>query len=71
VVDPVAALTAALPGQDGVPSVGSSAIPAQLPQEAVKNWTPARVALIGGAAAVVLLLTTLFVVRTVQRRRPE
>lgn len=71
IVDPVAALTAALPGQEGVPAVSSEAIPAQLPREAAKNWTPARVALIGTAAGVALLLSTLFVVRTVQRRRAD
>lgn len=69
IVDPVAALTAAIPGQNGVPADRNTTIPAQLPKEAVKDWTPARVALIGAAAAAALLLTTLFVVRTVQRRR--
>jgi membrane-anchored mycosin MYCP len=69
IVDPVAALTAAIPGQNGVPAVRNGTVPAQLPSEAAKDWTAARVALIGAAAAVALLLTTLFVVRTIQRRR--
>ncbi len=69
IVDPVAALTAAIPGQNGVPAVESVNVPARLPREAAKDWTPARVALIGTVVAVALLLTTLFVVRTVQRNR--
>lgn len=69
IVDPVAALTASIPGQNGVPAVRNVTIPAQLPHEATKDWAPARVALIGTAAATTLLLTTLFVVRTIQRRR--
>lgn len=69
IVNPVAALTASIPGQNGVPSAGNATVPVQLPRQAAKDWTPMRVALIGTAVAVVLLLTTLFVVRTVRRRR--
>ena len=69
IVDPVAALTAAIPGQNGVPEARNTAVPPQLPRERAKDWAATQVALIGTAAAVALLLTTLFVVRTVQRRR--
>jgi membrane-anchored mycosin MYCP len=69
IIDPVAALTAAIPGQDGVPQVTNQGIPAVLPMAAVKNWTPVRVALIGTVSAIALLLVTLFVVRTVRRDR--
>jgi membrane-anchored mycosin MYCP len=67
VIDPVAALTAAIPGQNGVPTPTDQRIGAVLPMAAVKDWTPVRVALIGTAVAVTLLLVTLFVVRTVRR----
>jgi membrane-anchored mycosin MYCP len=69
VIDPVAALTAAVPGQNGVPLVGNNTVPVTLPGAAVKDWTPVRVALIGTAVAVALLLATLFVVRTMRRRQ--
>lgn len=68
IIDPVAALTASIPGQNGVPVASSNPIKPLLPMAAVKDWTPFRVALIGTVVAVVLLLTTLFVVRTVRRR---
>jgi membrane-anchored mycosin MYCP len=69
IVDPIAALTDSLPGQNGVPPTRSHSIPAALPEPPAKDWTPTRVALIGTAVAVSLFLTTLFVVRTMQRRR--
>ena len=68
IIDPVAALTAAIPGQNGVPAVHDTTIKPVLPMAAVKDWTPVRVALIGTVAATAALLTTLFVVRTVRRR---
>lgn len=71
IVNPVAALTALIPGQNGVPNVTSNTIPAALPMPEVKDWTPIRVALIGTAAGATLLLVTLFVVRTVRRRAGE
>ena len=64
IVDPVAALTADVPGQNGVPAVGNSQVAAQLPSDAVRDLTPIRVALIGSAVALVALLIILFVVRT-------
>ena len=64
IVDPVAALTADVPGQNGVPLVGNRQVAAQLPADAIRDWTPIRVALIGSAAALLALLITLFVVRT-------
>jgi membrane-anchored mycosin MYCP len=70
IIDPVAALTATVPGQEGVPTLGNAQIPAQLPGTRVKDWTPARVALIGTATGVAMLLITLFVVRTIRRKHP-
>ncbi|HEX5405882.1 MAG TPA: type VII secretion-associated serine protease mycosin [Pseudonocardiaceae bacterium] len=70
VINPVAALTAAVPGQNGVPAISDNAVPVTLPMEAVRDWTPVRVALIGTAVAVALLLCTRFVVRA-RRRQPD
>ncbi|HEY0808125.1 MAG TPA: type VII secretion-associated serine protease mycosin [Pseudonocardiaceae bacterium] len=69
IINPVAALTAVIPGQNGVPAQPDSQINAVLPMAAAHDWTPMRVALIGTVAAVALLLGTLFVVRTTRRRR--
>ena len=72
VIDPVAALTAEIPGQNGVPAQANSTIRAQVPLAPQKDWAPVRVALIGTVAGVTLLLGTLFVVRTMRRRdRPR
>jgi membrane-anchored mycosin MYCP len=70
IVNPVAALTASIPGQNGVPTDNSGVLQVTLPMQATKDWAPTRVALIGTAAAVALLLGTLFVVRTNRRRHP-
>ncbi|HKN98859.1 MAG TPA: type VII secretion-associated serine protease mycosin [Pseudonocardiaceae bacterium] len=70
IINPVAALTEAVPGQNGVPSVGDSSVPVRLPEAHAKDWTPVRVALAGSGVAVALLLVTYFAVRTVRRRRP-
>jgi membrane-anchored mycosin MYCP len=68
IINPVAALTAMIPGQNGVPATDNGKIRATLPLAAVKNLTPIRVAVIGAVASLALLLCTLFVVRTVRRR---
>jgi membrane-anchored mycosin MYCP len=69
IIDPVAALTAAIPGQNGVPVNTERSVPAVLPTAEVKDWTPMRVALIGTVVGVALLLVTLFVTRSVRRKR--
>ncbi|HEX5119661.1 MAG TPA: type VII secretion-associated serine protease mycosin [Pseudonocardiaceae bacterium] len=71
IVDPVAALTESIPGQDGVPSVRDSTVPAQVPLPPAKDLTATRVALIGTGVGVALLLVTYFVVRSLRRRRPD
>lgn len=68
IINPVAALTAVIPGQNGVPVAKNTRIRAVLPMPAVKDWTPVRVAMIGTAGGLVLLLGTLFVVRSRRRR---
>ncbi|HKN98858.1 MAG TPA: type VII secretion-associated serine protease mycosin [Pseudonocardiaceae bacterium] len=69
IIDPVAALTAAIPGQNGVPANPVRPVPAVLPTAAVKDWTPTRVALIGSVVGAALLVVTLFVTRSVRRNR--
>jgi membrane-anchored mycosin MYCP len=69
VIDPVSALTADVPGQNGVPTAAGTKIGAQLPQNATHDWAQLRIALLGAAGCGVLLLATLFVVRT--RRRAK
>jgi membrane-anchored mycosin MYCP len=69
IIDPVAALTAVIPGQNGVPMDGNTKIAAAVPQADARNWTPMRVALIGIGAALVLLLITGFTARTLRHNR--
>jgi membrane-anchored mycosin MYCP len=69
IIDPVAALTAVIPGQDGAPAADNVPIPAVLPMASVKDWTPMRVAMIGTVVGLALLVGTVFVVRTVRRGR--
>jgi membrane-anchored mycosin MYCP len=69
IVDPVAALTAAVPGQNGVPTNADRPATVVLPGAATRDWTPVRVALVGTAAAVALLVLTLFVLHAGRRRR--
>lgn len=66
-VDPVAALTDVLPGEQGQPVVPVGRL--ELPPPPVQDPTPTRVALIGTVAAIALLGITVFTVYTVQRVR--
>lgn len=70
IVDPVAALTADVPGQNGVPMATGTSVPAQLPQGPNRDWLPIQVALIGSVGGVAALVVTLFIVRT-RRRNAE
>lgn len=66
-VDPVAALTAVLPGEQGQPVAPVGRL--ELPPPPVQDPTPTRVALIGTVAGIALLGITVFTVYTVQRVR--
>ena len=69
-VDPVAALTASIPGQNGVPMPQATRVKVQVPNSGEDDALPMRVALIGSAgAAVVLLLLYFFLRAGVSRRR--
>ncbi|HWE90219.1 MAG TPA: type VII secretion-associated serine protease mycosin [Pseudonocardiaceae bacterium] len=69
VIDPMAALTAAMPGENGVPPENGVNIPAALPAANVQDPVPLLVALIGTAAGVVIFVVVAFTVRA--RRRNE
>lgn len=70
-IDPMAALTGTVPGEDGVPRDEAIDVPFSMPPPYEKNWVPVQVAVIGSAGGLALLLVTLFVVRTVRRGRGE
>ena len=63
-INPVAALTALIPGQNGVPAAESSVIKAQVPNAGADDGLPMRVALIGLGGAALALLIIYFVMRT-------
>lgn len=65
-INPVGALTAMIPSELGIPSDKATNITFTPTPPIERNWTPARVALIGSVGGVALLLLTLFVVRTVR-----
>jgi membrane-anchored mycosin MYCP len=64
IIDPVAALTAIIPGQNGVPAAKDRTIPATLPHAAARDWHPMQVALIALGCAIALLAVTAVVTRT-------
>jgi membrane-anchored mycosin MYCP len=70
VVDPIAALTAIVPAEEGIPAPPPKQLPAGLPPATPKDWTPMIVALAGTGGGLAVLLVTMFVVRTIRRNRP-
>jgi membrane-anchored mycosin MYCP len=70
VINPVAALTAIVPSEEGIATAQAEQLPSGLPPAAHKNWTPMIVALAGTGGGLLVLLVTLFVVHTVRRNRP-
>ncbi|TNC28720.1 type VII secretion-associated serine protease mycosin [Amycolatopsis alkalitolerans] len=69
VINPVAALTAVVPSEEGIPPATAERLPSGLPPAAYKNWTPMIVALVGTGGGLLVLLVTLFVVHTIRRNR--
>ena len=70
-INPIGALTAMIPAEQGVPPEESLDVQMRMPPAVPKDWTPMQVALIGAGGGLLLLLITLFVVHTVRRNRPE
>lgn len=70
VINPVAALTAVVPAEEGIAPAQAEQLPSGLPPAAHKNWTPMIVALAGTGGGLLVLLITLFVVHTTRRNRP-
>jgi membrane-anchored mycosin MYCP len=68
-VNPMAALTAFIPEEKGIPRDEVVSVPFEMPPPAERDWTPFRVAVIGAGGGMGLLLLTLFVVRTARRNR--
>ncbi|HEX3784645.1 MAG TPA: type VII secretion-associated serine protease mycosin [Pseudonocardiaceae bacterium] len=71
VINPVAALTALVPGQNGVPIPTVKPIPARAPNSLATDSLPMRIALIGIAGAGLLLLLIYFTVRTNRHNRQQ
>jgi membrane-anchored mycosin MYCP len=71
VINPVAALTALIPGQNGVPAAESSVIKAQVPNAGADDGLPMRIALIGLGGSVLVLLVIYFIMRTRRHSRAQ
>ncbi|HEV3356080.1 MAG TPA: type VII secretion-associated serine protease mycosin [Pseudonocardiaceae bacterium] len=71
IINPVAALTALIPGQNGVPEATTTSIRAQVPNGGADDALPMRVALIGIGGAALVLLAIYFVVRTSRDGRKQ
>lgn len=70
-IDPMAALTATVPSEQGLKPAAAEALPSDLPPADNRDWTPVTVALVGSGGAIVALLITLFVMHTVRRNRTK
>ena len=70
-LNPIAALTATLPSESGVPDEKATNVRMTMPDPNDKDWRPIQIALIGSGAGVAALLITLFVVHTVRRNRRD
>lgn len=69
IIDPMAALTANVPSEEGIGPVSAEQLPSDLPMGDNRDWTPMIVALAGSGGALMVLITTLFVVHTIRRNR--
>ncbi|MFD2422300.1 type VII secretion-associated serine protease mycosin [Amycolatopsis pigmentata] len=69
VVDPIAALTAIVPAEEGLSSPPPKQLPSGLPPATPRDWAPMIVALAGTGGGLAVLLVTMFVVRTIRRNR--
>ncbi|PXY37981.1 type VII secretion-associated serine protease mycosin [Prauserella flavalba] len=69
VIDPMAALTAIVPEEEGIQPASPVALPSDMPPPNDRDQTPMIVALAGSGGALMALLITLFVVHTIRRNR--
>ncbi len=70
-IDPIGALTAKVPGQDGISADAAVDTPFRMPPASQRDWAPEKVAVIGSFGGLGLLLLTLFIVHTVRRQRRD
>jgi membrane-anchored mycosin MYCP len=70
VIDPMAALTAIVPSEEGIAPATAEQPPSGLPPAEPKDWVPMIVALAGTGGGLLVLLITMFVLRTIRRNRP-
>lgn len=68
-INPIGALTAMIPAEEGIAPDEAIDIPFQMPPPHERNWTPVQVAVIGSGGGLGLLLLTMFVLHTVRRNR--
>jgi membrane-anchored mycosin MYCP len=68
-INPIAALTAFIPSEKGIPPDTPVPSPYAMPAPEHRDWTPLKVAMLGSGGGLGLLLLTLFVVHTVRRNR--
>lgn len=71
VIDPMAALTATVPSEEGMPSAQAEELPSDMPPASNRDWTPTIVALTGAGGALAALVITLFVVHTIRRNQKD
>ncbi|WP_298182582.1 type VII secretion-associated serine protease mycosin [Saccharomonospora sp.] len=71
VIDPMAALTATVPSEEGIPPAQAENLPSDMPPPNNPDRTPITVALIGSGGALAALGITLFVVHTIRRNRKD
>jgi membrane-anchored mycosin MYCP len=68
-IDPVAALTEVIPGEENIKGDDPITLPSDVPPPYEPNWAPMQVALAGAGGGLVLLMLTLFIVHTVRRNK--
>lgn len=69
IIDPMAALSATVPAEQGLPAAEDEVLPSNMPSGDEGDRTPMVVALTGFAGALVALIVTMFVVHTIRRNR--
>ena len=70
-VNPVGALTAKIPGEEGITADAAVDAPFEVPPAPQRDWTPSGSPSSAAAGGVGLLLLTLFIVHTVRRQRRD